>query len=160
MIARLIRWSANNLLLISVGVIFATGFGIYAVKHVPLRAAKRFTPRAVASVIRIEPARPSFGQLYGLHDTADSLDLKSSVALVLDQDTNEVLFRIRLHPLSTIGALPAPKLRQLVEQARQYSFDFLEWKKAFVLSKNWLAHKRSIWVTTSPAGTDREGPRP
>lgn len=57
---------------------------------------------------------------------------------------NEVLFRIRLHPLSTIGALPAPKLRQLVEQARQYSFDFLGWKKAFVLSKNWLAHKRSI----------------
>ena len=28
---------------------------------------------------------------------------------------NEVLFRICLHPLSTIGALPAPKLRQLVE---------------------------------------------
>ena len=56
---------------------------------------------------------------------------------------NEVLFRIRLHPLSTVGALPAPKLRQLVEQARQYSFDFLEWKKAFVLKKNWLAHRKS-----------------
>ncbi len=56
---------------------------------------------------------------------------------------NEVLFRIRLHPLSTIGALPAPKLRQLVEQARQYSFDFLEWKKAFVLKKNWLAHRKT-----------------
>ena len=38
MIARVIRWSANNLLLIAVGVIFATGFGIYAVKHVPLDA--------------------------------------------------------------------------------------------------------------------------
>ena len=38
MIARLIRWSANNLLLIAVGVVFATGFGIYAVKHVPLDA--------------------------------------------------------------------------------------------------------------------------
>jgi Cu(I)/Ag(I) efflux system membrane protein CusA/SilA len=38
MIANLIRWSANNLLLIAVGVIFATGFGIYAVKHVPLDA--------------------------------------------------------------------------------------------------------------------------
>jgi endonuclease-8 len=70
---------------------------------------------------------------------------------LLDQDIfagvgniikNEVLFRIRLHPLSTIGALPAPKLRQLVEQARQYSFDFLEWKKAFVLKKNWLAHTK------------------
>ena len=38
MIAKLIRWSANNLLLIAVGVIFATAFGIYAVKHVPLDA--------------------------------------------------------------------------------------------------------------------------
>ena len=71
---------------------------------------------------------------------------------LLDQDIfagvgniikNEVLFRIRLHPLSTIGGLPAPKLRQLVEQARQYSFDFLAWKKAFVLKKNWLAHTKS-----------------
>lgn len=57
---------------------------------------------------------------------------------------NEVLFRIRLHPLSTIGALSAPKLRQLVEQARQYSFDFLEWKKAYVLRKHWLSHKKTI----------------
>ena len=71
---------------------------------------------------------------------------------LLDQDIfagvgniikNEVLFRIRLHPLSTIGGLSAPKLRQLVEQARQYSFDFLAWKKAFVLKKNWLAHTKS-----------------
>ena len=36
--------------------------------------------------------RPSFGQLAGLHATDDALDLKSSVALVMDQDTNEVLF--------------------------------------------------------------------
>lgn len=57
---------------------------------------------------------------------------------------NEVLFRIRLHPLSTMGALSAPKLRALVEQARTYSFDFLEWKKQYVLKKHWLAHKQSI----------------
>jgi endonuclease-8 len=57
---------------------------------------------------------------------------------------NEVLFRIRLHPLSRIGELPAPKLRQLVAQARQYSFDFLEWKKQFVLKQHWLAHTRSV----------------
>lgn len=56
---------------------------------------------------------------------------------------NEVLFRIRLHPLSQVGALPAAKLRQLVEQARQYSFDFLAWKKQFVLKKHWLAHART-----------------
>jgi endonuclease-8 len=72
---------------------------------------------------------------------------------LLDQDVfagvgniikNEVLFRIRTHPLSTVGALPARKLRELVEQARQYSFEFLEWKRAFVLRKHWLAHNKSI----------------
>lgn len=55
---------------------------------------------------------------------------------------NEVLFRIRVHPLSTVGALPAQKLRELVVQARQYSFEFLEWKKAFVLKQHWLVHTK------------------
>lgn len=72
---------------------------------------------------------------------------------LLDQDIfagvgniikNEVLFRIRVHPLSTVGGLPAAKLRQMVEQARQYSFEFLEWKKQFVLKQHWLAHTKSI----------------
>lgn len=55
---------------------------------------------------------------------------------------NEVLFRIRLHPLTKVGALPARKLAQLVDEACRYSFDFLEWKKAFVLRKHWLAHTK------------------
>lgn len=72
---------------------------------------------------------------------------------LLDQDNfagvgniikNEVLYRIRVHPLSNVGALPAAKLRELVAQARQYSFDFLEWKKAFVLKQHWLAHRKSV----------------
>jgi endonuclease VIII len=57
---------------------------------------------------------------------------------------NEVLFRIRVHPLSSVGALPARKLRELVAQMRQYSFEFLAWKKALVLKKHWLAHTRQI----------------
>ena len=46
------------------------------------------------SVVRVPEvaARQSFGQLAGLHGTEDALDLKSSVALVIDQDTREVLF--------------------------------------------------------------------
>lgn len=56
---------------------------------------------------------------------------------------NEVLFRIRVHPLSLIGALPAAALRQLVEQTRQYGADFLAWKRAGVLKKNWLAHTKT-----------------
>ena len=45
---------------------------------------------------------------------------------------NEILFRLRLHPLSTVCALPPDKLRELVTQARQYTFEFHEWKKADV----------------------------
>lgn len=72
---------------------------------------------------------------------------------LLDQDIfagvgniikNEVLFRIRVHPESRIGALPARKLTQLIDEARNYSFDFLKWKKAFQLRKHWLAHAKSI----------------
>ncbi|MFZ6780695.1 DNA-formamidopyrimidine glycosylase family protein [Undibacterium sp. Ji83W] len=57
---------------------------------------------------------------------------------------NEVLFRIRLHPLSLVGSLSSAKLSEMVTQARQYSFEFLEWKKAFVLKQHWLAHTKKI----------------
>jgi D-alanyl-D-alanine endopeptidase (penicillin-binding protein 7) len=53
-------------------------------------SAKRTSSRRTA--VRAEPARPSFGQIYGLHASDDPLDLKSSVALVIDQDTQQVLF--------------------------------------------------------------------
>ena len=38
MIARLIRWSATNLVLISIACLFAIAAGVYAVRHVPLDA--------------------------------------------------------------------------------------------------------------------------
>jgi endonuclease-8 len=57
---------------------------------------------------------------------------------------NEVLYRIKVHPCSRLGALPPAKLRQLVEQARTYSFQFLEWKKAFVLRQHWLVHNKGM----------------
>lgn len=64
---------------------------------------------------------------------------------------NEVLFRIRVHPCSSIGALPARKLTQLITEVRNYSFEFLEWKKAFVLRKHWLVHTK----TECPRGHGR-----
>ena len=68
--------------------------------HAKVKAGLAAKPAAVRSnkrlvrvaAVRIQPERLSFGQVYGLHATPDELDLKSSVALVLDQDTNEVLF--------------------------------------------------------------------
>ncbi len=57
---------------------------------------------------------------------------------------NEVLFRIKVSPLSSIGAMPAKKLRELVKEARHYSFQFYEWKKEYTLKKHWLAHTRKV----------------
>ena len=56
---------------------------------------------------------------------------------------NEVLWRIRVHPESAVGALPPRKLGELIRQAREYSFDFLAWKKAFELRKHYQVHTRS-----------------
>jgi endonuclease-8 len=64
---------------------------------------------------------------------------------------NEVLFRIRVHPESTVGALPPRKRAELIKQARDYSFDFLEWKKAFVLKKHYQVHTK----TTCPRDGNR-----
>lgn len=68
-------------------------------KKAQARKTKANAPKAVrkkAVVKRLKPApvvaaKPSFGQLYGLNKTDDPLDLRSSVALVMDQDTEEVL---------------------------------------------------------------------
>lgn len=57
---------------------------------------------------------------------------------------NEVLFRIYVQPLSLVGALPAIKLKEMVAEARNYSFQFLEWKKEYKLREHWLAHNRKI----------------
>ncbi len=55
------------------------------------RALRGRTLRRMALVAEA-PTRASFGQMQGLHTGGDALALRSSVALVIDQDTNEVLF--------------------------------------------------------------------
>jgi endonuclease-8 len=57
---------------------------------------------------------------------------------------NEVLFRTRIHPESKVGNLPPRKLSELIKAVRNYSFDFLAWKKAFELKKHWLAHTKKL----------------
>jgi len=56
-------------------------------------------------VVAAAPPRPSFGELSGLRATEDPLSLKSSVAFVLDQDTNEVLFHKNAGAVLPIASL-------------------------------------------------------
>jgi endonuclease-8 len=57
---------------------------------------------------------------------------------------NEVLFITEVHPKSIIGQIPVKKIKEIVKTAREYSFDFLKWKKAFELKKHWLAYTKKI----------------
>ncbi|MEO5891422.1 MAG: endonuclease [Ferruginibacter sp.] len=71
--------------------------------------------------------------------------------VLLDQDIfagvgniikNEVLYRVRVHPESVADKFPLAKAKEIVKEARNYSFEFLEWKQKFELKKHWLAHTK------------------
>ena len=82
-------------------------------------ATSRLASRRMASLVALVPARPSFGQAFGLHDTADALELKSGVALVLDQDTKEVLFSKNSQAVLPIASITKLMTALVVTEARQ-----------------------------------------
>jgi hypothetical protein len=76
------------------------------VKRVVVKAKVAKKNTASRMVAASKPS--SYGQLAGLHGLHDALDLKSSVALVVDQDTQEVLFRkndLAVLPIASITKL-------------------------------------------------------
>jgi len=85
-------------------------------KAVIVRGIKRTSLRS--RVVRVAPERPSFGQAYGLHAAADPLDLKSSVALVMDQETNEVLFSKNSKAVLPIASLTKLMTALVVTEAK------------------------------------------
>ena len=64
-------------------------------KVIVVKGGKRSVVASRAAPVRAAfvPAKPSLGEAMGLRDTEDALSLRSSVALVMDQNTNEVLFQ-------------------------------------------------------------------
>lgn len=64
------------------------------------------------------PERQSFGQIAGLHQVSDPLSLKSSVALVIDQDTHEVLLSKNDHAVLPIASLTKLMTGLLISEAR------------------------------------------
>jgi D-alanyl-D-alanine endopeptidase (penicillin-binding protein 7) len=82
------------------------------VKKKPVDAASKAKAKAKAKAKRLNsvkrpvvPMRASYGQMAGLHAASDQLDLNSSVALVIDQDTREVLFRKNDNAVLPIASL-------------------------------------------------------
>jgi serine-type D-Ala-D-Ala endopeptidase (penicillin-binding protein 7) len=81
----------------------------------------RYTPVRTVAYVPAAPLvvpKPSFGQLAGLHGMQDELDLKSSVALVVDQDTREVLFSKNQSAVLPIASLTKLMTGVIVSEAR------------------------------------------
>jgi D-alanyl-D-alanine endopeptidase (penicillin-binding protein 7) len=90
----------------------------------PVRASKPQQVRAAgvkASRMQVAPPAPprlSYGQLAGLHTAQDPLSLRSSVALVIDQDTQEVLLSKNDHAVLPIASLTKLMTGVIINEAR------------------------------------------
>jgi len=93
---------------------------VVAVKKKPAKSApaKKLQAAHVRKAAPVAAARPSYGQLAGLHAVDDPLDLRSSVALVIDQDTHEVLLRKNEQAVLPIASLTKLMTGLVVAEAK------------------------------------------
>ena len=94
-------------------------------RQVALKVKSRLAKSAVSTrlagktrFVQAVPAKPSFGELAGLHHGQDPLELKSSVALVIDQDTHEVLFRKNEQAVLPIASLTKLMTGLVISEAK------------------------------------------
>jgi D-alanyl-D-alanine endopeptidase (penicillin-binding protein 7) len=81
----------------------------------PQAASARRPARAAA----VEPASQSFGYAAGLHSTSDPLSLRSGAALVLDQETHEVLYSKNPEAVLPIASLTKLMTAMVISEANQ-----------------------------------------
>ena len=86
-------------------------------KHrVVVASSRKKLPIRAPAVVVAE--KLSFGQMAGLHNASDALNLKSSVALVVDQQTNEVLYSKNDNAVLPIASLTKLMTGLVISEAR------------------------------------------
>ncbi len=96
--------------------------------------SKQWDPAHVYKKIREQPDRM-------ICDVLMDQDIFTGVGNIIK---NEVLFRVKTHPKSTVGTISGAKIKTIIRQAGKYSFEFYEWKKLFVLKKHWKIYKSKM----------------
>ncbi len=74
-------------------------------------------------------------------DTLLEQDIFAGVGNIIK---NEILYSVRIHPESIVGEIPTAKINKLMDEARSYSFRFLNWKRTDELKKHWLAYTKKL----------------
>ena len=95
------------------------------------------------------PPRPSHGQLAGLHALDDPLDLRSSVVLVIDQDTHEVLLRKNDHAVLPIASLTKLMTGLLVTEAQLPMSEMITITQADVDTEKGSTSRLAVGTTLS-----------
>ncbi len=84
----------------------------------PARTVVASKKGRMVRTVAFVPAKPSYGEMAGLHGAADPLDLKSSVAYVMDQDTHEVLLSKNEQAVLPIASLTKLMTGTIISEAK------------------------------------------
>jgi len=108
--------------------------------------------RAVAAGAVAAPAAAlSFAQLAGLHTTQDELDLKSSVALVIDQDTSEVLLSKNQNAVLPIASLTKLMTGMVISEAKLPMDELITITQDDVDTEKWSGSRLRVGATLTRA---------
>lgn len=108
--------------------------------------ATKKVARPVAAII---PAKQSFGELAGLHGAPDALALKSSVALVIDQDTREVLFSKNDQAVLPIASLTKLMTGVVINEANLPMDEDITISQDDVDTEKWSRSRLTVGTTLS-----------
>ena len=108
---------------------------------------RRVYKRPAARFVR--PARPSDGMKAGLHGVADPLSLRSSVAFVVDQETQEVLFSKNEDAVLPIASLTKLMTTLLVSEAELPLDEMITITQADVDTEKFSSSRLRVGTTLS-----------
>lgn len=91
-----------------------------------VKARRSAKPAQARKAIVVRPRRVSMGERIGLHQADDPLDLRSGVALVVDQETDQVLFSKNPDAVLPIASITKLMTAMVVLDAQQGMTDLLE----------------------------------
>jgi D-alanyl-D-alanine endopeptidase (penicillin-binding protein 7) len=117
------------------------------------RVSRTLSARKTSSVAKVAyvPERLSFGQLAGLHTAQDPLDLKSSVALVMDQDTHEVLLSKNDSAVLPIASITKLMTGLILSEARLPMDEMITITQDDVDTEKWSRSRLVVGATLSRA---------
>lgn len=115
-----------------------------AIKPVVNRTRSVAATAATAASAATAAAALSYAQIAGLHTTQDELDLKSAVALVIDQETSEVLLSKNHNAVLPIASLTKLMTGMVISEAKLPMDEVITITQDDVDTEKWSGSRLSV----------------